>query len=56
MSKVVFNRLYQHGDNTFMPHVEYDEKEIPEILKGFAVPVKEVKASPKKKSKGTSKK
>ena len=47
MAKVVFKRLYQHGDKTFRPHVEYDEKDVPEILKGFAV-----KVESKKKSKG----
>lgn len=55
MSKVTFTRLYQHGDKTFRPHVEYDSKDIPEILEWAANPVVE-KESPKKKSKGTSKK
>lgn len=49
MGKVTFKRLCQHGSNTYTPGVEYDEKDIPEILRGVARPVKEVA---KKKSKG----
>ncbi len=48
MGKVTFKRLHQHGSNTYTPGVEYDEKDIPEILKGVARAV----AAPKKKSKG----
>jgi len=53
MGKVKFRRFYQHGGDTFLPNVEYDEKDIPEILRGVATPVKEVA---KKKSTGGVKK
>ena len=52
MAKVTFKRLYQHGGDIFTPGQVYNEEDIPEILRGFA----KVVPSPKKKSKGSSKK